>query len=162
MSMDDWGWSDEATTQKSQPASEPLAPGRHVARIKAAQWKTKDRVPDKWRDRNPQGHHVLVVLEVDSQGTFHTIYAEVARHWQWLFGVICDATGTDMPTDTSWQPSEWVWQKVDIETSLYEGRKAKVEKWFPHEPGGVEAPPAKKPAARTGAAKVAAADDIPF
>jgi len=168
MTIDDWGWGDEP--QKKGPSEQLLSPGRHVARVKSATWRTKDRVPEKWLDKNPRGHHVLVVLEVDSQGTYHTVYAEVPRHWQWLFAVICDCTGTDMPTDSSWQPGDWVGQTIEVETSIYDGRRVRVDKWYPHEPGGVAEAP--KPAAtpRTGAAKVAAArgdepgdaDDIPF
>jgi hypothetical protein len=168
--MDDWGW-DEAATTDTKPAGGVLEAGRHVAQISAAKWERKERIPEKWLSKNPEGWRVVLSLTVHSQGRKYQLFADVPRHWRWLFEVICDATGTELPRDASWQPSEWIGRDVEIETTVWEsnsGPRAQVEKWFPH-----EAAPAPKPAAkpaRTPAAKVAAArgdepggeDDIPF
>jgi len=156
--MDDWGW-DEAATTDTKPAGGVLEAGR------------KERVPEKWLAKNPEGWRVVLSLTVHSQGRKYQLFADVPRHWRWLFEVICDATGTELPRDASWQPSEWVGRDVEIETTVWEsntGPRAQVEKWFPHEPAPAPKPAAKP--ARTPAAKVAAArgdepggeDDIPF
>ena len=175
MSMDDWGWSED---EKDAPAtsSRVLPAGRHVAQITAAKWEKKDRVPEKWVEKNPEGWRVAITLTVHSQGGKYTVFADVPRHWRWLFAVICEATDTDMPIDSDWSPSVWVGRDVEIETSIWDAQKgprAQVEKWFPHEGGQLDPPKAAaKPAARTPAAKVKAAaaesghevpsDDIPF
>ena len=168
MSMDDWGWSEAEAKSETAPAV--LEAGRHVAQITSAKWERKERVPEKWAERNPEGWRVALVLTVHSQGRKYQLFADVPRHWRWLFERICDATGTALPSDSSWQPLEWVGRDVEIETTVWEsnnGPRAQVEKWFAHE---AESKPAAKRPARTGAAKVAAArgdepggeDDIPF
>ena len=175
MSMDDWGWSDEPATEQTT-SSRVLPAGRHVAQITAAKWERKDRVPEKWAEKNPEGWRVAITLTVHSQGGKYTVFADIPRHWRWLFEVVCDATKTPLPADADWSPSPWVGRDVEIETSVWEsnkGPKAQVEKWFAHEGGQLAPPkPAAKPAARTQAAKVKAAaaeaggeipsDDIPF
>lgn len=173
--MDDWGWDEGETNDR--PASTAVLPaGRHVAQITAAKWERKDRVPEKWQEKNPDGWRVAMTLTVHSQGSKYVVFADVPRHWRWLFAVICEATGTDMPIDADWSPSVWVGRDVEIDTSIWDAQKgprAQVEKWFAHD-GGQLAPPkaAAKPAARTQAQKVKAAaaeaghevpnDDIPF
>jgi len=175
MSMDDWGW-DEAMTRDMKPAGGVLEAGRHVAQISAAKWERKERVPEKWLAKNPEGWRVVLSLTVHSQGRKYQLFADVPRHWRWLFEVICDATGTELPRDADWSPSVWVGREVEIETSIWDAQKgprAQVEKWFRHEGGQLAPPkPASKPA-RTQAAKVEKArveaglpedqgDDIPF
>lgn len=176
MSMDEWGWSDD--DQGGQQTSAGVLPaGRHVAQITAAKWERKERVPEKWLDRNPEGWRVAVTLTVHSQGGKYVVFADIPRHWRWLFEVVCDATGTELPRDADWSPSVWVGREVEIDTSIWDahkGPRAQVEKWFRHEGGQLAPPkPASKPAARTQAAKVEKArveaglpedqgDDIPF
>ena len=172
MSMNEWGWDD---TPESKPVERtPVEPGRYVAEISAASWRQKDagRVPEKWRDKNPQGRHVLVTLTLQRRADWKAVvYAEVPRHWRWLFEVIAEATGTPLPASADWEPIGWIGKLVEVEVSLggSKGTLVNVDKWHPHE-GGQFAPP--KPAAtpRTGAAKVAKAqgtpvgdaDDVPF
>lgn len=169
MTMNDWGWDDEPQAKPAEAAQ--LEPGRYVAEVFSAKWRTKPagKVPAKWMDKNPEGHHVLVTLTIPQGTSARTIFAEVPRHWRWLFEVICEATGTEMPSSASWQPTAWVGRTVEVEVSVggSKGTLVNVDKWFPHE-GGPK--PKAAPAPRTGAAKVAAArgdeageaDDIPF
>ena len=179
MSMDDWGWSDDPATEQTT-SSRVLAAGRHVAQITAAKWERKDRVPEKWAEKNPEGWRVAITLTVHSQGGKYTVFADIPRHWRWLFEVVCGATGTELPKDADWSPHVLVGRDVEIETSIWDAQKgprAQVEKWFAHEGGQLAPPkptakPTAKPAARTQAAKVKAAaaeaghdvpnDDIPF
>jgi hypothetical protein len=147
-----------------------------VAQITAAKWEKKGRVPEKWAEKNPEGWRVAMTLTVHYQGGKYVVFADIPRHWRWLFGVVCDATKTPLPADADWSPHVWVGRDVEIETSIWDAQKgprAQVEKWFPHE-GAQNDPPkaASKQAARTPAAKVKAAaaeaghdvpnDDIPF
>ena len=173
--MDDWGWSDEPATER-QASNAVLPEGEYVAQISAAKWDKKSPVPDKWRQKNPDGWRVSMTLTVHHEGKKYTVYADVPRHFQWLFEIVCDATRTDLPADADWSPHVWVGRDVEIETSIWQsntGPKAQVEKWYPHDGGQLAPPkPAAKPAARTPAAKVKAAaaeaghdvpnDDIPF
>ena len=174
--MDDWGW-DEGET-KERPASTAVLPAgkRYVAQITSAKWANKDRVSDDWAAKNPEGRRVELTLTIHHEGRKYLVYADVPRHFKWMFKIVCEATGTDLPRDPDWCPSPWVGRDVEVDTSIWQsnkGPKAQVDRWYPHE-GGQLAPPkaAANPAARTAAAKVKAAaaeagheipgDDIPF
>ena len=169
MSMDDWGWG-EATEAKLPQATEVLPPGTYAAEIRSAKWQRKDRVPEKWMDRNPEGWRINLCLRVDLNGVEHIFYADIPRHWRWLFEDICGALDLPLPDSPDWEPSAWVGRKVEVDTDIWQsnaGPKVDAKK-FRKAPAAPAQPAARRP--NTGAAKVAAArgdapgngDDIPF
>ena len=169
MSMDDWGWDDGGTTEGLPKSAQILPQGTYIAEIRSAKWGRKEKVPEKWLSRNPEGCRVDLVLRVESDGVEHIFYDDVPRHWRWKFEVICEALDLPLPDSSDWQPTAWVGRRVEVDTDIWEspkGDKVDVKKYR-------KAPAKPQPAARrpnTGAAKVAAArgdepgngDDIPF
>lgn len=173
MSMDDWGWDEEPTERKAPPGA-MLEPGTYTAQIDAAKWERKKSVPEKWAAKNPEGWRISLSMSVHHDGRRYQFFADVPRHWKWMFEDIAAATATDLPSGPDWQPSEWVGRDVQIETGIWEsnnGPRIEIKKWLPA-PAKAAAAPAAKPPARTAAAKVKAAaaesghevpsDDIPF
>jgi hypothetical protein len=176
MSFDDWGWGEIETAP--QPAAEVVLPeGRHSAQITHAEYGVAKFIPDKWKERNPEGWRLSLTLESIVAGRKYVYFADIPRHWKWLVDQVCEACGTTPEGGPDALCSRLVGCHVDVDTTIYQGKtrqKAQVERWY--RPEAVEASPepaapARKPAARTPhqKAKAAAAeaglppdDDIPF
>lgn len=174
MSMDDWGWSEDDGQDRKAPPGAMLDPGTYTAQIDSAKWERKKSVPEKWAAKNPEGWRISLSMSVHHDGRRYQFFADVPRHWRWMFEDIAAATGTSLPDSPEWQPTDWVGCDVRIETGIWEsnnGPRIEIKKWLAA-PAKAATAPAAKPPARTAAAKVKAAaaegghevpaDDIPF
>jgi hypothetical protein len=176
----DWDYFPDWDNQKETEArpTNLLPPGKYTARVIKAEATYRERVPEKWLAANPEGRQLTLKLAIKHAGEEYHIYVDLAAHWRGQIERVCDALGAPRPAKgTTWSTRFLVGKTCRVETSLYEGRRVNVDRWYPDDivdsgrqpEAPPPPPPAAKAPARTPAAKVAAAggrqpgdDDIPF
>jgi hypothetical protein len=122
--------------------------------------------PYKQSDENPDGICLKLRLS-DPEGRFKFVFDDIPRHLGWRAQQLAAAVSIKPVGDRlSLTPDELIDQAVTVEISHYTSKAGKtsavVKKYLPRSDA---AKPARKPVARTQAAKVTAAledDDIPF
>jgi hypothetical protein len=174
--FDDWGWGDVEQEAAAAEAQTLLPPGRYSAQVTKCSLTVKDRIPPKWMEKNPEGEQMSFVLEVMVAGRRHVIYTDIPKHWGWLGKQACEAAGVDRTIGVEAIALAMVGKRVDVETTIWDGRKVQVDRWYqteaidatPPEPAPEPAKPRpartphQKAKAATAAAGLPPDDDIPF
>ena len=129
----DWDYFPDWDNQKETEArpTNLLPPGKYTARVIKAEATYRERVPEKWLAANPDGRQLTLKLAIKHEGQEYHVYVDLAAHWRGQIERVCDALGAPRPAKgTTWSTRFLVGKTCRVETSLYEGRRVNVDRWF--------------------------------
>jgi hypothetical protein len=159
-------WKEPAAQQVPAESLPHVPDGTHVGEIKFVDERTKDFVKC---EANPQGHVILVLVEVSGFAPFFT---DVPAHHRGAVEALCRSAGVDPPDPSAdWDCRVLKGRTVTMETVHGVGKTGKdyirVERWKPGPkplPAEVRNTPPRTPAKKADAIVKANGgdDDIPF